>query len=85
MSISKIIITSGELNIDNDAVEQDHAEWRKLATEALAKTFPNAEIEVGQTDSMGSVLRLESDDQDADVGRDSLDYQYAVQVLERIW
>lgn len=85
MTITKIIITSGELNIGNDATEQDHAEWRKLATEALAKEFPNAEIEVGQTDSMGSVLRLESDDQDADVGRDSLDYQYAVQVLERIW
>lgn len=85
MTITKIIITSGELNIGNDATEQDHTEWRKLATEALAKEFPNAEIEVGQTDSMGSVLRLESDDLDADVGRDSLDYQYAVQVLERIW
>ncbi|WP_220816076.1 hypothetical protein [Pseudomonas paralcaligenes] len=81
MNVTKIIITSGELNIGTDATEQDHAEWRALAIAALQKAFPQAEVEVGYTDSMGRVLRLESDGDD-DL---CLEEQYAVQVLERIW
>lgn len=82
MSITKIIITSGELNIGTEATEQDHAEYRAAAQAALQKAFPGAEIEVGHTDSMGTLLRLESDDEDADL---SSDHQYAIQILERIW
>lgn len=82
MTITKIIITSGELNIGVDATEQDHAEFRIAAMAALQQAFPAAEIEVGRTDSLGSLLRLESDDEYADL---SLDEQYAVQVLERMW
>jgi hypothetical protein len=85
MNITKIIITDGSLDIGLDATEQDFAEWRERAAEAMAKAFPTAEISFGHTDSMNSSFRLESDDEDADVGRGSDIYQYAVQVLERMW
>lgn len=85
MAITKIIITSGNPEIGVNATEQDHAEWREAAEQALAKAYPNAEIEIGRTDSMNSVLRLESDDEDEEVGRDSFAYQEAMQILERMW
>lgn len=91
MAITKIIITSGNPEIGVNATEQDHAEWREAAEwceaaeQALAKAYPNAEIEIGRTDSMNSALRLESDDEDEEVGRDSIAYQEAMQILERMW
>jgi hypothetical protein len=80
VTITKIIIASGELNI-GDATEQDCADYRAAAVEALSKAFPEAAVEVGRTDSAGSVLRLESDDEWADISHDE---QYAAQVLERM-
>lgn len=84
MAITKIIITSGNPEIGVNATEQDHAEWCAAAEQALIEAYPNAEIEIGRTDSMNSVLRLESDDED-EVGRGSLAYQEAIQILERMW
>jgi len=85
MAITKIIITSGNPEIGANATEQDQAEWRDAAAQALAKAYPNAEIEIGRTDSMNSTLRLEGDDEDEEDRRDSLAYQEAMQILERMW
>lgn len=85
MAITKIIITSSNPEIGASATEQDQAEWREAAEQTLAKAYPDAEIEIGRTDSMNSTLRLESDDEDEEVGRDSLAYQEAMQILERMW
>lgn len=82
VTITKIVLSDSGLFFGPVVTDSDRDYWLDRSVSALRRHFPGVEVELGTTDSRGSLLRIESDDDGGDL---TLAYQEAVQVLERIF